>query len=152
MLQKKINCIVKEFGDYFSVCFRFQNLLGDFEEYNFKSLNYERQKHLIEKCISILSKLKLKHNNLNCVVTSDSISFLEMANKELGCYYVKGNLKHMGSDTSGDTTDYEKSFLDFYILAQGSCIYNVVVGEMYPSGFPLYAAKIYNIPFERIIV
>ena len=152
-LSYKISALKKDFGDYFSVCFRFQNLLGDFSEYGFKSIqNKEDLNELVMRCISLLAKLMKSHNGLNCVITSDSVNFLKIASKETGCLYIKGNLVHMGSNPNGKIEEYEKSFLDFFILSESRKIYNVVIGDMYPSSFPYYAAKLHGIPFERISI
>lgn len=151
-LRLKLSALHDEFGRYYSVCFRFQNLLGDFDEYNFKSISDPQEREfLVNKCINCLMDIKAEHPGENCVITSDSVYFLLKA-RDLGCMYIKGNLVHMGSNPYGTYEEYEKSFLDFYILAEGLKIYNVVIDNMYPSGFPMYAAKLHNIPFERIVV
>lgn len=141
----------KQLGSYFSVCFRFQNLLGDFSEYGFAPISDTGAKErLLFHCIEVLKELISKHPAERCLVLSDSVTFLQIAVKETGCMIIEGNRVHMGSTANASRADYEKSFVDFYLMAEGTCVYNVVLGDMYPSGFPQYAAKIYNIPFARI--
>lgn len=140
-------------NNYFSIVFRFQNLLGDFPEYDFKPLNSETEKEkLIKICLSKIDELRLLENGKTCLVTSDSSTFLAKAGKIKGVKIIPGKLLHLGSDNNGSYEQYEKSFVDFYMLSESSKIYSVVAGNMYPSEFPLYAAKINNIPFERITV
>ena len=47
---------------------------------------------------------------------------------------------------------YSKPFIDFLLLSKAEKVYNIVAGDMYPSDFPLYASKINDIPFERVIL
>lgn len=136
---------------YFSIVFRFQNLLGDFHEYNFKSLpTMEEKEVLIEQCLQSITKLIAKEYGKHCLITSDSVTFLKRAKTFHNVHIIPGSLIHMGSDSNGTYEQYEKSFLDFFMLSQSTKIYNVVLGNMYPSGFPKFAAKINNIPFECI--
>lgn len=140
-------------NNYFSVVFRFQNLLGDFPEYDFKPLDSDLQKEkLIKICLSKIDELRALENNKTCLVTSDSSTFLARAQELDGVKIIPGNLLHVGSADNGSYEQYEKSFVDFYMLSESTKIYSVVCGNMYPSEFPLYAAKINNIPFERITI
>lgn len=153
-LQEKLNTLRKEIGqgEYVSIVFRFQNLLGDFKEYNFKPLSeHNAREKYIEKCIGAIRDIHAKENK-PCLITSDSVLFLNRLRNLTYVYIIPGNLVHMGSEDTGTYSQYEKSFLDFYGLAASNKIYNIVYGNMYPSGFPLYASKINSIPFERIIL
>lgn len=139
--------------NYFSVVFRFQNLLGDFPEYDFKPLDSELEKEkLIKVCLGKIGELKLLEDERTCLVTSDSSTFLERVQKIEGVKIIPGKLVHLGSDGNASYEQYEKSFVDFYMLSESTNIYSIVCGNMYPSEFPLYAAKINNIPFERITI
>lgn len=137
---------------YYSVVFRFQNLLDDFHEYELEPLKKDEQLKLIDDCLYQLSLIQNKHADEACLVTSDSISFLEKVKVLENVHIIPGNLIHMGSNTTGNYEDYEKSFLDFFMLADSTKIYNIKIREMYPSGFPEYAAKLHDIPFERISI
>lgn len=152
-LKKHIDLIKENLpSTYFSIVFRFQNLLDDFQEYNFKSLaTTEEKERLISQCLQSITELAFKEKGMDCLVTSDSITFLKRAKMIHNVHVIPGSLIHMGSDSNGTYEQYEKSFLDFFMLSQSIKIYNVVLGRMYSSGFPKYAAKINNIPFERII-
>lgn len=153
-LKNTLEAVRNIIGDnYFSVVFRFQNLLGDFPEYNFKPLDSVQEKEdLIRTCINKVEELKVHESGRTCLVTSDSVSFLEIASKLEGVKIIPGEMVHLGSNDSGTYKQYEKSFVDFYILSESTGIYSVVSGSMYPSEFPLYAARVNNIPFQRIFV
>lgn len=153
-LQEELNKLREEIGvsEYISIVFRFQNLLGDFKEYHFKPLpNHNFQEKYINRCIDAIKEIHIKDNK-PCLVTSDSILFLNRAKALPYVHIIPGSLIHMGSENTGTYSQYEKSFLDFYGLASSCKIYNIVYGNMYPSGFPLYASKINSIPFERVIL
>lgn len=53
ILEERIKSIKKELGsDYYAAVFRFQNLLGDFQEYHYKSIkDKDEAEKLIEKCL-----------------------------------------------------------------------------------------------------
>lgn len=153
-LNKTLKSVKEMVGsNYFSVVFRFQNLLGDFPEYNFKPLDSELEKQkLINACLFKIDELKSFEKGKTCLVTSDSSSFLDSAQRLEGVKIIPGKLVHLGSNDNGNYEQYEKSFVDFYMLSESTKIYSVVCGDMYPSEFPLYAANINNIPFERITI
>lgn len=151
-LQDKLTILKKQIGnEYFSITLRFQNLLGDFDEYDFKSIESEIEKDsLVKRCKGTIINLIQQNSNKHCLVTSDSIHFLNEVSSIDGVYVIPGTLVHMGSNAEGSYEQYEKSFLDFFMLADSSRIYNIVYGDMYPSGFPQFAAKIHDVEFLRI--
>lgn len=151
-LQNKIDQIKRNHQNYISVVFRFQNLLGDFPEYHYQECSDEKKRLLIKTCMEELQQIIYQYPHCECLVTSDSVTFLETVKSLKGVFIIPGHPIHMGSNPSGNYDDYEKSFLDFYMLADSEKIFSVVYKEMYPSQFPLYASKVNNIPFERIFV
>jgi len=63
-----------------------------------------------------------------------------------------GRVVHMDCiDTESDEV-YMKSFVDFLMLSKAAKIYSIGTSQMYPTEFPLYAARVNNIPFERILI
>ena len=111
---------------------------------------------LIEKCLDSIRKLKATHENKALLVTSDSVSFLKKASQIEGVHIIPGTLIHMdGNKDKNSDSNYEvylKSFLDFYVLSEAKKIYRIGTSYMYPSEFPVYAAKIHNIPFVSITI
>lgn len=140
-------------GDYISAVFRFQNMLGDFREYSFKSLGAEQDKELLmKKCLDAVKELAEKYPGKRILVTSDSATFLSRVSAFDFVYVIPGKVVHLGSESGEDYEVYMKSFIDFYMLSESAHIYCIGTAEMYPSEFPMYAAKINDVPFERILI
>lgn len=158
VLEERLKSLKKDIGsEYYAAVFRFQNLLGDFKEYHFKSIDDTgKAEKLIESCIESLKELKIKHNNKPLLVTSDSITFLKRVSLIEGIHIIPGTLIHIdGQKDNIPENPYEiylKSFLDFYMLSDAQAIYRIGTSYMYPSEFPVYAAKINNIPFRSITI
>ena len=158
VLAGRIAAVKKELGgDYCAAVFRFQNLLGDFHEYHFKPLgDKDEAERLIGKCLDAVKALKAAHADNALLVTSDSVTFLNRVSQVEGVHIIPGTLVHIDGQKHGHpATPYEtylKSFLDFYVLTEARKIYRVGTSFMYPSEFPLYAAKVHNIPFEHIVI
>lgn len=150
VIEKKKN----EIGaPYISVAFRFQNLLGDFKEYDFQALGNENQcKEIIQKCIEGLKDLQNKYKGMPILVTSDSSTFVKIASSLPGIYVISGERVHMGCSADASYNTYLNSFVDFYMLAGSQLVFNLGTREMYPTKFPMYAAKVNDIPFERILL
>ncbi|MCL2597109.1 MAG: hypothetical protein FWD66_05520 [Paludibacter sp.] len=151
-LQNEINKHLKIInGNYVCAVFRFQNLLGDFKEYNFKALLDNEKSILLEKCKQAVNDLQ-KRENCKILVTSDSESFLKELIGLKNVFAFPSKVVHI-DNVAGESQDvYMKSFLDFFLLSEGVKIFCIGTKEMYPSEFPLYAAKVNDIPFERIII
>ncbi len=157
ILEEKINQVKKVLGsNYYAAVFRFQNLLGDFKEYDFQAINDQaKADELIAKCLESLKTL-LASNNMPLLVTSDSQKFLNAASRINGVYIIPGTLVHMdnlkGKVSDSNREAFLKSFVDFYMLSEAQKIYRIGTQYMYPSEFPLYAAKINGTPFESITI
>lgn len=156
VLEERIKSIKAGLGDdYYAAVFRFQNLLGDFKEYHFKAINdKDKAEQLIEKCLDALRKLKTENGDRALLVTSDSVTFLKRASQIDGVHIIPGTLVHMDGGKNNISSDkyeiYLKSFLDFYVLSEAQKIYRIGTSYMYPSEFPVYAAKVHDIPFASI--
>ena len=139
---------------YHASVFRFQNLLDDFKEYHYKALeSKESRNELISKCLNALKKRMEECGGKPMLVTSDSVTFLEAAARIPGVYTIPGTVVHMGGGGKVAGNSYEvymKSFLDFYMLSEAESVACIGTSKMYPSGFPAYAAAVYEKPFVRI--
>lgn len=155
-MASRLQALKAEIGAaYHASVFRFQNLLGDFKEYHYKSLgNGEAREELISKCLSALKKRMEDSGKKTMLVTSDSVTFLERAACIPGVHIIPGTVAHMGG--GGKVADsyevYMKSFLDFYMLSEAESIACIGTSEMYPSAFPAYAALVHEKPFVRLLV
>ena len=97
-----------------------------------------------------------KHGNMALLVTADSMKFLKRVSQIDGVHIIPGTLTHMDGQKRGIPADafelYLKSFLDFYMLSEARKIYRVGTSYMYPSEFPVYAAKVHHVPFENVTI
>lgn len=140
-------------NSYISTSFRFMNLLGDFNEttgINVELPN-EEKKELIEKNLYQLQILHERFPNKKILVNSDSTTFLQIASKFEYVHVNPGNVTHIDANSEHDEYEvYEKTFLDFFTIANADRIFLLRTGRMYKSGYPYAASKIYNKPFEII--
>ena len=58
----------------------------------------------------------------------------------------------MGCNAGADYDTYLKSFVDFFMLAGSERVFSLGTSEMYPTEFPMYAAKVNGVPFERVLL
>ena len=153
-LQSSIEKQKKILGtSYISTSFRFMNLLNDFNETVglHSKLTKEEQSELIIKNIEQLQLLHVKYPNKRILVNSDSTTFLQAATRLDYAYVIPGNITHIdGNNKCNEYENYEKTFLDFFMIANAERIYLMRTGQMYNSGYPFAASKIYNKPFEKI--
>jgi hypothetical protein len=129
------------------------NLLGDFNEtFNLSGIvSNEGKEQLIARSIKQLYKLHEQHPSKKILVNSDSTTFLQRASALEFVYVIPGNVTHIdGNNENNKYETYEKTFLDFFMIANAERIYLLRTGGMYNSGYPFAASKIYNKPFEKI--
>lgn len=132
--------------NYIAATFRFQQLLGDFKEDEYKTYNKQDQKSLIEECIKYLVRI-YSENRQKILVTSDSITFLAAASKLDFVYVIPGEVVHMQFSSEDAFLPHAKAFLDLFMLSEASKIYSIKIKDMYDSGFPKLASRINNRPF-----
>lgn len=137
---------------YIASVFRFQQLLGDSQEYDFPIMDTHERNVLMQLCREAIIKLLLKYPDFKCLVTSDSTTFLNYISDIENVYVLPGEVVHMDVTQTAAYSVYMKSFLDLYMIAGAKEVYCIGTKAMYPSEFPLYAAKIRNIPFHRILI
>lgn len=141
------------YGKYIACVFRFQNLIGDFHEYDFQPLDKYARELLLSKCEHAVRCMIESNPGKNILVTSDSSTFLSRV-KDLEQVIINpGEVIHIDSEGNDNKHDaYLKSFIDFFTIGGAEKVYGMGTEEMYHSEFPLYAAKINDVPFERIII
>ena len=152
-LRESINRETKILGEsYISTSFRFLNLMGDFNEpgQGYVLNEFERNV-LIERNIEQLQKLHEQHPTKKILVNSDSSIFLHEASRLNYVHTIPGTITHIGGENSGNEYEtYEKTFLDFFMIANAEKIFLLKTGKMYRSGYPGIASLIKNRPFEII--
>lgn len=153
ILQEAIDFNTKKIGGkYVSITFRFQQLLGDFKEGNFPTLDEEGKITLIDKCLDVVKKISSKHKEHEVLVTSDSKTFLDKVAKLPRVYTIPGKLVHMAFTSDHSVETHLKSFVDLFMIANADKVYLVHSDKLYNSGFPRLASKIYSKPFESIFI
>ena len=152
-LQSRINqCLHDMPEEYEAVTLRFQQLLGDFEEGNFKVLSSLEREGLINCCINKIMQLRQEgaFSTKKLLVTSDSVTFIHQVSKVPGIYTIPGEMKHMDFTNDKDIAMNAKSFLDLHLLSRAKRITLLQTGSMYKSGFPRFAAELGGKPFRTI--
>jgi glycosyltransferase involved in cell wall biosynthesis len=137
-------------GNYISAQFRFINLLGDFKDNRKFSLADTEKKALIEKNMQAIRELNQQYPDKMIFVATDSITFSDCVSQLNFVYTLSGNIVHIDYIEGEKRSAYERVFLDFYLLAESEHIFSIGTKAMYASEFPLYAAKVNGVPFERI--
>lgn len=139
-------------GAGFIACvFRFQNLLGDFKEYRFKPLPEADRQELLTKTIHALRRVARQHG-VQVLVTSDSSTFIDAVKNLDNIYTIPGEVVHIDNVADAEKEVYLKSFVDFFMLSRAQRIYSLGTDIMYKTDFPKYAAKVHDIPFERVLI
>ncbi|HWK98683.1 MAG TPA: hypothetical protein VNQ55_02000 [Parapedobacter sp.] len=136
---------------YIACVFRFQALLGDFKEYHFKPLQPADQQALLTKNINALKRVS-EQSDLPVLVTSDSATFIAAIKDLKNIYTIPGKVVHIDNVSDEESNVYLKSFVDFFMLSRAQKIYSLGTDIMYKTDFPKYAAKVNDIPFERILI
>ncbi|MFB2120570.1 MULTISPECIES: hypothetical protein [Parapedobacter] len=153
LLEDRLQAHLRKIGNVFYIAcvFRFQALLGDFKEYHFKPLPEADREELIAKNINALRQLA-DQTDMPVLVTSDSSSFIEAVKGLKNIYTIPGKVVHIDNVADAESEVYLKSFVDFFMLSRARKIYSLGTDIMYKTDFPKYAAKVNNIPFERILI
>ena len=153
-LQHYLDKYQAEIGSgYIAIHTRFMNLLGDKTE---TAINPElgsdhQKKNLVTLAINAIKQISSQHQDVRILIASDSMVFIDSIKEEMpNVYIVPGIVKHI--DTAGETDDSEniKMFTDYYLISGAQKVYSLWHQGMWKSAFPEYAAKIGNVPFERI--
>jgi hypothetical protein len=142
-------------GEFISVVFRFEQLLGDFKEPYYPDVGLyhlilpdDKRKILINKCIEHLKKIHNENGGEKILVTSDSMSFLAEAKKLPFVYVIPGEVLHIDAHQNTGKEANLKLFLDYFVLSCSKKVYLVVEYQMYRhSGFSCSAALLNNVPF-----
>lgn len=138
-------------GDYIAVSARFMHLLGDFNEaVESEELGVAEKDLLLQNCLKALASLHRKYEDKRIVVCSDSITFLQLAQKEDYVYTIPGIISHIANDQKRSYSYYEKTFLDFFVISDAVKVFLLKADRMHNSGFPYAAALMGGRPYEII--
>ena len=141
-------------GRYVSVSCRFLDLLGDFNEtygYNLHLEDSEKE-HLLNSILGQIEKIHSQNEGIKVLVNSDSRTFLDFVTQHTNyTYIIPGEITHIDNQISVDNYEkYEKTFLDFFMIANADHIYTLKTGRMHNTGYPYAASFVYNKPYSLI--
>lgn len=149
-LQHEIDTNLENIGcPYIAVVTRFQQLLGDFHEGNFKILDAKERTKLINLCINKIKEIHRKDSR-KILCTSDSYTFLKEVAKLDFVYTIPAKVVHIDYNENASYDTYLKSFVDFYMIGHADFTHLLVSGDMYRSGFPGAAAQAMGKPWDII--
>jgi hypothetical protein len=80
------------------------------------------------------------------------MTFLSKAKQLNRVFTLPGKIIHVDCVMDEQKEVYMKLFVDFFMLSKAKKVYSIGTKQMYPTNFPVYAAKINNAPFERILI
>lgn len=152
-LQNSLSSLMEDSGhDYISISARFLNLLGDFNEtMNVQELSECEQKQLLDSVLDQVRLIHMKNPQKKILANSDSVTFLQEAKKLEYVFVNPGTVTHIDAKQETDSyLQFEKTFLDFLMIANASSIYLLKERRMHKSGYPYAASLLYSKPFEVI--
>ena len=138
--------------NYISVSFRFLDLLGDFNETFGRNIQMTEEKRLalINKCKIQIDDLHKRHPGWKILVNSDSTTFLDIVRPIEYTYIIPGTISHVDNPTPVAENVHDKTFADFFMIANAKSIHLVIAEQMYDSNFPYVASLLYGRPFHKI--
>jgi|GEM_PF-110170 len=157
ILQSAVDLHRKNMNDnYLSATFRFQQLLGDFDEHDdgFLTLPEELQEPFLQKNIKHLINIHKRNKKEKILLCSDSEKFRNAAAKYDFVYTIDGKRQHLNIPKM-DKKYALISFVDYFLISYSKKSFLVVDEikgekekyEMYRSGFPLWASRQRNVKF-----
>lgn len=153
LLRRHIDDCKSAIGEnYVAIHLRFLNLLGDGNEFACDpTLPVDVQERLKAQALAEIKKIMQNHPGCQFLLATDSTNFSGYVAEQLPeIKFITGEIKHIGTTDNTSDGAVIKMFLDYYMIAESVCVYNIVGPGMWPSAFPEYAAKIGRIPFKRV--
>lgn len=135
---------------YITISFRFSQLLGDLEDSYGTPLGQDEKIKLINTCAASIKSILELNKVEKCIVTSDSITFIDAVSSLPYVYIIPGSVGHICNDVS--ESQVRKTFLDMFMISMAEKAYMVRTPIMYRSGFAKRAAMITGIPFEEVLI
>ncbi|MES2812685.1 MAG: hypothetical protein V4670_09465 [Bacteroidota bacterium] len=133
---------------------RFTSILGDFKDTTKREVSDQRKIAIIEALkISILEIAKEYPEKEICVF-SDSIRFLNEIKLNTPYKVLDGIPKHIDFDKKKQNVieEHQKTFTDFFAIAESEKVFLLKTKEMYNSAFGKYAAIVGNCDFNIVSI
>ena len=113
----------------------------------------EAQK-LIQTSVEQIMLIHDRYPDKKILINSDSTRFIKACSELEYTYSIPGNITHIAAIQSneyyGNYERYEKTFLDFMVMANSEKIFLLKGNNMRESGYSFAASKIYNREFAII--
>lgn len=150
-LESEIQMFQQEIGgEYITLSFRFTQLLGDMKDTVGEPLPEDERARLIETCRNSIKDIMSRNDVSKCVVTSDSVTFINEVSSLPYVFIIPGAIGHVANDVS--EAQVRKTFWDMFIISRAKKAYMVRTPAMYRSGFASRSAMIGNVPFEEVVI
>lgn len=144
-LQEQVDRHLEKLGShYWSVTYRFLNVLGDFKDWSKIILDDNEKRELISDSISALNKIiKDAPAGIKILVTSDSGIFLKsIENLDSRIYIVPGDVKNIDLDGVNGAGAWMKTFVDQQLIMNADKVFRMLNPLTYATGFPRFAAEV----------
>lgn len=131
-------------GGYWSFTFRFGGLLGDFKDHVGAPLAPHEAELLMIRCLeNLLHLMKSLPAGYKAHVTSDSKKFLDFIEaSDSRIYVIPGDVKNIDLQIGAYKEAWLKTFIDQHLLMGAERVYRMLTHDMYPTGFPKFAAEV----------
>lgn len=129
---------------YWSFTFRFGGLLGDFKDHVGEPLAPRPAETLMIKCLeNMLHLMESLPSGYKAHVTSDSKRFLDfIRSADDRIYIIPGDVKNIDLQNGAYEDAWMKTFIDQHLIMGAKRVFRMCSGDMYPTGFPKFAAEI----------
>lgn len=129
---------------YWSIVTRFLTLLGDFNDHLVSALSEDERAKLLDMVTAeLLDVARRIPQDVRIHVTSDSIRFLNhIKDLDPRLYIVPGEIRNTDLDRSSTSDPWLKTFVDQQLIMGAEEVIRMRTGQMYPSGFPRFAAEV----------
>jgi len=151
-LQDKLDNLVPPALNYISVSCRFLNLFGDFkDDWNIGELSDAEKQEYIDDIKALVTRLYERHQDTvdKVFVASDSITLLDAVSQLPFVFVTPGAAHHTMYHVKDGDDNYDKEFIDFFLISRAEHVYLALKGKMYNSSYPFYASLVGNKPFTR---
>ncbi len=138
---------------YISISCRFLNMFGDFNETccRKKIFTESGKQRVLAEIDGKVGELLKDNPGCRLLVNSDSTTFLQYWRGKPCAYVIPGTVTHIDNIQDGYNYEkYEKTFLDFMMIASAEKIFVLANNYMHISGYPRSASFIYGRPFETV--
>jgi hypothetical protein len=133
---------------------RFTSILGDFKDSTKREVSALRKKEIIEALKMSILQIEKENPEKEICIFSDSILFLNEIKLNTHFKVFEGIPKHIDFDKKKQNSidEHQKTFTDFFTIAQSEMVFLLKTKEMHNSAFGKYAAIIGSCDFKIVSI